>query len=852
MQREASGALAADVARRDGMPATSMLPFSSKIAVRMQSSWEPDFFVADWRVRPALGKLERGEVSVSIEPRSMQVLSCLARHAPDLVSKQRLMREVWGDEKFVNDEVMTHAIWELRKAFGDEAKSPRYIQTISKKGYRLLAEVSRSLVPEPLAPGSRIAQYEILEPLAGGAMGEVYKAKDTRLGRTVALKFLPADLSRDLDARKRFQREAQAVAQLDHPNVATIYDIGKTEGGRTYLALAFYEGETLQQRLERGPLPIPEAVGIARQIAKGLAAAHHRKIVHRDIKPANIVVLPDDTVKLLDFGLAKMTGATTVTRLGISPGTPAYKSPEQTRGEKADPRSDLWALGVVLYEMVAGRVPFGGEYEQAVIYSILNEPMRPLDDSVPADLAAVIHKALEKEADARYQTAEEMEADLGAVSLGKEGVRRERSPRRRRGSWKGFAAGLAVGVVLGAALGIAWTNWYYKKHRWDFSPEVEKFVKQGDLLEWQGDTEPILANAEQPYRRALRRDPGNPVIMAYLAALLIRTQIQFPTEQRLEEIYWLTELSVELAPEEPMPWVAKAKLLLLEGKPKEAEKAARNAIDRDPEFDRGYTVRGEALIKQGQTEKGLEEIRRGTEVGEGYLRARLVLGFKLLEARSYKQAEDEFRKVLELDGEHPTALHNLGEIYLETGRAEEALPLLLKAWQGSGEWRSANSLGNGYLKLGLEREAFAWFTRAYDVYPHPTLARNLAETYEKLGQANEARRWYETALRRFNEQLAQGGSRADILRGRSFCLAKLDRFDKAIADIEEALKLKPNDNMFLFRAAQVHLLAGNRQEAISYLRRAVQAELSLDKIREDFVFQRYLNDPEFRAILEGN
>ena len=278
-----------------------------------------------------------------------------------------------------------------------------------RKGYRLLAEVSYGAAPEPLAAGCGIGNYEILEPIGGGAMGEVYKARDQRLGRVVALKFLPADLTRDPSARQRFLREAQAVAQLDHPNVATIYEIGETEGGRVFLALAFYEGKTLQQKLEQGPLPLAEALDIARQIARGLAAAHHRQIVHRDIKPANVMVLPDGTVKLLDFGLAKLAGATTVTQPSTSPGTPAYKSPEQTLGEKVDSRSDLWALGVVLYEMVTGRVPFGGEYEQAVIYSILNEPPRPVESGVfPSQLSEVIERALAKDPAERYQTAEEL------------------------------------------------------------------------------------------------------------------------------------------------------------------------------------------------------------------------------------------------------------------------------------------------------------------------------------------------------------------------------------------------------------------------------------------------------------
>ncbi|MEA2560468.1 MAG: eukaryotic-like serine/threonine-protein kinase [Acidobacteriota bacterium] len=799
----------------------------------------------------------------------MQVLVCLARHAPEVVSKQRLMREVWGDETFVTDEVMTHAIWELRKAFGDEAKSPRYIQTLSRKGYRLLAEVSRCAAPEPLAAGSRIGQYEILEPVAGGAMGEVYKARDERLGRVVALKFLPADLSRDSSARKRFQREAQAVAQLDHPNVATIYDIGETEGGRMFLALAFYEGETLQQKLESGPLPLTEAVGIARQVAKGLAAAHQRKVVHRDIKPANMVVLPDGTLKILDFGLAKMSGATLLTRLGSSPGTPAYKSPEQTRGEEADPRSDLWALGVVLYEMVAGRVPFGGDYEQAVIYSILNEPMRPLDDSVSEDLTAVIQKALEKDADARYQTAEEMEADLGAVSMGRDVVRSKpasgRQERRKPDVLvmtirkKRLYIVLSSLAVLGLAVGL-WYLWYWgeqqreyqREHLWDFSPEVKQFVDQGDRLEWRGDTERILGDAEQVYRIALEREPVNPVIKAYLAALLTRIQLQFPTEERLKEIRLLTEQSVTGAPDHPMPWVAKAKLLLWENKPVEAEQAALQAIKRDLEFDRGYTVRGEALIRQGKKKEGLEEIKRGTEVGEGYLRAQLEYGIQLRSVGDYEEAAIELGKVLDLDPSHPTALHNLGEVHLQTGREPDALPLLRKAAE-LGEWRSANSLGNLYLKMGgRDHEALKYFTDAYKVKRDPTVARNLAETYEKLGEADEAPRWYETALKGFDEQLAQGGSRADLLNVRSFCAAKLGRFDEAFSNIHEAMKLKPNENSFLKRAAQVYLLAGHREEAFSYVRQAVQAGLSRDEIRNDFVFQRYLNDPEFRAILEGS
>ncbi|MEA2560470.1 MAG: eukaryotic-like serine/threonine-protein kinase [Acidobacteriota bacterium] len=759
------------------------------------------------------------------------------------------MREVWGDA-FVTDEVLSHAVWELRKAFGDEAKNPRYIHTISKKGYRLLAEVSFSTAPEPLATGSRIAQYEILEPVAGGAMGEVYKARDLRLGRVVALKFLPADLCRDQSARRRFLREAQAVALLDHPNVATIHDTGESEGGRVFLALAFYEGETLEQKLESGPLPLAEAVGIACQIAKGLAAAHRRQIVHRDIKPANVAVCPDGTVKILDFGLAKMTGATTLTRLGSSPGTPAYKSPEQTRGEKVDPRSDLWALGVVLYQMVTGRIPFGGEYEQAVIYAILNEQPRPLDDGTPAELGAVIDKALAKDAAERYQAAEEMEAALAGVPLeAGEIVRRKpvRARRRRSVSWKWLSGGLAALVVFGVVLGV----WYLKKQRWDFSSEVTRLMEQGDRQEWRGDTKRILGNAESTYRKALLLNPENPLIKAQLAALLCRLESQFPEPSRRQKIRRLVEEAVTHAPDEPMPWVAQARLLLLESKPKEAESAARKAVELGPDFDRGYTMLGEALLAQGRQDEGLKELQRGVEVGQGYLRARLALAFRLKSASRLDEAAVEYRKVLAYDPDHPTAKHNLAAIYLESGRYLDALRLFREVYEETGDPRSANSLGLVYIYLDRMPEAIKTLGEAYRLEPDPTTARNLAECYEKIGQKEEARRWYEIALSGFDHSLALGGSRAYILYSRSFCAAKLGRYDEALRNIQEAMAAMPNQSSFLFRLAQIHAIAGHREEVYTYLRRAVEEGYPREDLRNDFVLQVYRDDPRFRAILES-
>jgi serine/threonine-protein kinase len=200
--------------------------------------------------------------------------------------------------------------------------------------------------------GQTISHYKILEKFGEGGMGVVYKAEDTKLHRMVAVKFLPRELTNDPDAKQRFIHEAQAASALDHPNVCTVYEIDETTDGASFIAMAFYEGQSLQQKIARSPLKVHEAIDCAIQIASGLKKAHESGIVHRDIKPANVLITADGVVKIVDFGLAKLRGRTKLTRDGASIGTIEYKSPEQSRGEDVDQRTDIWSLGCIMYEMV--------------------------------------------------------------------------------------------------------------------------------------------------------------------------------------------------------------------------------------------------------------------------------------------------------------------------------------------------------------------------------------------------------------------------------------------------------------------------------------------------------------------
>ena len=275
---------------------------------------------------------------------------------------------------------------------------------------------------QTLKKGTLIAgKYRVLEELGRGGMGIVYKAEDIKLQRPVALKFLPHQWVSDPDARERFTQEARAASALDHPNICTIHEIEETDDGRLYIAMGCYEGESLREKIKRGPLETDEAIDLAIQAASGMAKAHAKGIVHRDLKPANILVTQDGVAKVVDFGLAKLAGQVKLTREGTTVGTVAYMSPEQAKGEAVDQRTDIWSLGVVLYEMLSGVLPFKGDHEQSLIHSILqHEPERltKFRKDLPSGLENIVFKALSKKSSARYQTMEEMLGELKAIADG--------------------------------------------------------------------------------------------------------------------------------------------------------------------------------------------------------------------------------------------------------------------------------------------------------------------------------------------------------------------------------------------------------------------------------------------------
>jgi tetratricopeptide (TPR) repeat protein/predicted Ser/Thr protein kinase len=601
--------------------------------------------------------------------------------------------------------------------------------------------------------GQTISHYKILEKLGEGGMGVVYKAEDTKLRRPVALKFLSPEVTYDEQAKRRFMHEAQAVSALDHPNIAVVHEIDETDDGSAFICMAYYDGQTLKDRLKSGPIPPDEATRITLRIAEGLQRAHEAGIVHRDIKPANVIVTARGEVKILDFGIAKLLGEAQHTTTARTAGTAAYMSPEQAQGLEIDARSDLFSLGVVMYEMVTGRRPFAGEHDAALLYSLLNldpKPPSALNPQISRELEAIILRLLEKDRAMRYQSAGDVHGELERL-LGEGAV--PRPLRRFPGTLRrGFSVPVLAGAVVVVLLVILYATgtlqrWlgitYIPKERYI---AVLPFTNVGGSAENQAFCEGTVEILTSKLTELKKLQAG----LAVVPAAEVRSRgVRSPSEARqLLGITLVLSGSIQ-----PISGGLRVTVTLTDAV--NLKQVGSRQID---EQDANVAALQDRLVQvvvpmldfelPARTARFLaSDTTSSPKASDYYVQAKGILQ-REKKPENLEKAIDLLQKAIIEDPYYTDAYDDLANAYVLKGDPGQAEAVLQRAIKMRPDyWRAYNNLGLFYYHQGRVRESERPFRRVIELAPDIVRGyNNLGGVYTVMGKYGEARRMYEQSL----------------------------------------------------------------------------------------------------------
>jgi non-specific serine/threonine protein kinase len=732
--------------------------------------------------------------------------------------------------------------------------------------------------------GETVSHYKIQEKLGGGGMGVVYKAEDTRLGRSVAVKFLPEKFG-DRVSMERFQREARAASSFSHPHICTVYDVGEHEG-RPFLVMEHLEGETLKSRIGSKPLPIEAILTFGAQVADGLSMAHERGIVHRDIKSANVFITLREEAKILDFGLAKQTeggdaaAILDLTRAGVTVGTVSYMSPEQVRGEKLDGRSDVFSLGVVLYEMATGRSPFEATTPGLAYTEVLNKtpaPARSLNGALPAELERIISKALEKDRERRYQSAAELKADLV----------RFRDGIRPAGKIPRYAVAAAAALLL-VALGLL---------LWPGRPDVAVTPERGKSIavlpfdnlsqdpenEYFSDglTEDIITQLSKIHglrvisrsstmrykgqERDLKRIGKDLNVATVLEGSVRRSGGQLRISAQLidaaaDEHLWAETYDREI--EDVFAIQSEVAQHIASSLEVELSPAERDGIEKRPTRDitaYEHYLKGKEYYKKFRTadnDRAIEFFSTALELDPGFALARAGLADAYFQRwnrfgysiDSVETSVQEAQTALSLDANLPEAYKALGNAYSGRGWSSKTIEAYGRAVAlNPGYSDAVGNLGFEYFLTGRIDEAIPWIEKAADLDPLDAVPlANLAACHLLLNDDARA----ENLLRRAFE-LEPDSPDARLYRVEMFL--NQGRNGQALEEAHNMLSVSSDDAWGLVLAGTAQLALGNPHEAEAYFRKNVEATAEYMSARASlgYVLWKTGRLDEARVVLEG-
>jgi serine/threonine protein kinase/Flp pilus assembly protein TadD len=680
----------------------------------------------------------------------------------------------------------------------------------------------KTRLTEVCYPGVEVSHYRIIGKIGAGGMGVVYKALDKRLRRHVALKFLPPHLTQDREAKERFVQEARAASALDHPNICTVHEIDETEDGRLFIAMACYEGETLKEKIARGPLRCEEFLDIATQVSAGLAEAHDKWIVHRDIKPGNIIVTPRGRVKIMDFGLAKLAGQTGLAKPGTAMGTVAYMSPEQVRGDEVDHRTDIWSLGVVLYELLTAQSPFKAEHVRAAFYSILNEdprPMTALRGDVPVELEWLVAKAMAKRPEDRYQQVQDMLADLRALHKECEARVAETQLTAAGPSKKSIAVLPFKSMVPGPE-----NAWFSDGITEDIITQLStigdlKVISRTSIMRYKNTVKSLRQIGRElgvatVLEGSVRRHDNRVRIVGQLVDVHTDGHVWAETYDReMEDIFDIQSevakkialaLKAKLSIEEEARMGTRPTVSLtaydyyLKGRDyyyrfrkQENENSIElfeKALMLDPDYAKAYAGLADAYAQRTQRfgfspawlEKAIEVSRKAISADPNCAEGFKALGLAYYAKGWIHKAHEAYRKAVEVNPNFYVAVGNLGGTYHMLGDLAEALKWSKKAVALSPTFApSYGHVGSVYLDLCEYAKSVLWHTKAMELEPDLIFAHaGLIYTY-----------------------LAQ------------------EMFEQATAQARKALSIAPDDVRALSWAGDAGLFSGDLGRARCYYER---------------------------------